>query len=317
MDGFFNVNKPLGPTSHDVVQRIRRITKEKHVGHGGTLDPLATGVLPLGVGQATRLLEFVAGPKVYRAEIEFGTITDTYDAGGKILEQHDASSLSREQVEAACAKYVGQFQQMPPLYSAVKYQGKRLYQYARKGIEVERTPRLVTISRLDFLAWDSPVAVLEIECSRGTYTRSLAYDLGQALGCGAYLKGLVRLRDGGFHLNDSVLLEDLERSAEDGTWEQYLYPLDFPIRHWPAVTLRPPRDLEALSGQMLTLLPGDTGEAPLPAPIEGETPAARLLARAHALDGTLLALLECLPERGSWHPFKVFHRGAMARIIEA
>ena len=317
MDGFFNVHKPLGPTSHDVVQRIRKVTKEKHVGHGGTLDPLATGVLPLGVGQGTRLLEFVAGPKVYRAEIEFGTITDTYDSGGKILEQHDASSLRQEQVEAACAKYVGQFQQMPPLYSAVKHQGKRLYQYARKGIEVERTPRLVTIFRLDFLSWDPPVALVDVECSRGTYTRSLAYDLGQALGCGAYLKSLVRLQDGGFHLNDSVLLEDLERAAEDGTWEEYLYPLDFPIRHWPTVTLRPPRDLEALSGQMLTLLPGDIGEVALPALVEGETHAARLLARAHALDGTLLALLEYLPERGSWHPFKVFHRGATARIMEA
>ncbi|MBI2886291.1 MAG: tRNA pseudouridine(55) synthase TruB [Chloroflexi bacterium] len=306
MDGFFNVDKPAGPTSHDVVQRIRKLSREKQVGHGGTLDPLATGVLPIGVGHGTRLLEFIAGPKVYRAEIEFGVVTDTYDAAGQVTERHDPSGLRREQVAEACRPFTGPILQRPPLYSAVKHQGKRLYQYARKGIEVERPPRPVTIYRLDVLAWESPVATVEVECSRGTYTRSLAYDLGQAVGCGAYLKSLVRRQDGEFRVEESVPLADLEAALQSGAWEDLLYPLDFPIRGWPGVVLRPPRDFETLSGQMLPLLPGDL---PSGLPTSDAAPAGppeRLLARGVNTGGVLLALLEYRPERSGWHPFKVF-----------
>ena len=315
MDGFLNVRKPAGLTSHDVVQRIRMWSREKRVGHGGTLDPTATGVLPIALGYGTRLLEFLAGPKIYRAQIEFGTSTDSYDAAGSVLERRDTSALCRSQVETSLAAYVGELLQKPPLFSAVKYRGKPLYYYARRGISAVALPRRVTVSRISLLAWEPPVALVEVECSRGTYIRSLAHDVGQSLSCGAYLKALVRVRDGMFLIEESVMLSDLEIAFQEQTIGGFLYPLDAPIRDWPAVTLHPPRDGEVLEGK--TLLQ-DSRDVTFP---KVETPGTHVpsgggspYCRAYSAEGDLLALLEYRPENASWRPFKVFPRKPTARV---
>jgi len=316
VDGFLNVHKPAGLTSHDVVQRIRKWSREKRVGHGGTLDPTATGVLPVALGYGTRLLEFLTGPKIYRGQIEFGTSTDSYDAAGSVLERRDTSGLSRSQVETSLAGYVGELLQQPPLFSAVKYRGKPLYYYARRGIPAVALPRRVTVSRISLLAWEPPIAVVEVECSRGTYVRSLAHDVGQSLGCGAYLKALVRVRDGMFAIEESITLSDLETAFQEQTIGAFLYPLDAPIRDWPAVTLPPSRDREVLDGKALLQ---DSHDVTLP---EAETPGIQAPSgggsphcRAYSADGKLLALLEYQPENASWHPFKVFPSKPTANIL--
>jgi len=197
-DGILNLDKPRGPTSHDVVARIRRLTGVRRVGHAGTLDPLATGVLLICIGRATRVSEYLmTGRKVYRARARLGVTTDTYDAEGQVVAEAEVEA-SRAQVEAALAQFRGQIAQVPPMYSAIKHQGTSLHRLARQGIEVEREPRPVEIFRLELTAWEPPECTLEMTCSRGTYVRSLVHDLGQTLGCGAYLTGLIRLASGDF-----------------------------------------------------------------------------------------------------------------------
>ena len=305
MDGFLNVGKPPGLTSHDVVQRLRRWSHEKRVGHGGTLDPGATGVLPIGLGHGTRLLEFIPEPKVYRAEVEFGAVTDTYDAWGVVVEQRDPAGLSRGDVEAACARFVGAFLQQPPRFSALKYRGKRLYALARQGVAVEPAPRPIHIERIQVLTWEPPKATLVVECGRGTYIRSLAHDLGQTVGCGAHLAGLVRTRSGGFLLEDSVSLEGLQQAFQKDGWRAVLYPLDFPVRHWPRVSLTPAMEQDVLSGRPLSLPLEATTD---PALGQSQDGGDHLILRACASspEGDLLALISHQPEQGWWRPFKVF-----------
>ena len=182
----------MDKTSFEVVAFVRRLSGERRVGHGGTLDPKATGVLPVGLGRGTRVAEFLAQEnKVYRAQVELGTATDSYDVSGKVTWRGDVSAVTRELVEAALDSFRGLIEQTPPMYSALKYQGQPLYRLARAGIEVPRLPRKVNIFRLELLDFELPLLTLEVACSKGTYIRSLAHDLGQALGCGAHLKSLV------------------------------------------------------------------------------------------------------------------------------
>ncbi|MGB2885276.1 MAG: tRNA pseudouridine(55) synthase TruB, partial [Dehalococcoidia bacterium] len=188
IDGILNLDKPRGKTSFEVVAVVRRVSGERRVGHGGTLDPEATGVLPIYLGQGTRLVEFlVDARKVYQAEIELGISTDTYDATGRIVGRGDTSALTREDVEAATYSFKGSVEQVPPMYSAVKHQGVPLYRWARAGIELPRKTRKVEFYRIEVLEWRPPLLSLEVECSKGTYIRSLAHDLGAKLGCGAHL----------------------------------------------------------------------------------------------------------------------------------
>ncbi len=213
VDGILNVLKPAGKTSFAVVSLLRRWSGERRVGHAGTLDPDATGVLVVCLGQATRIVEFLAGAgKTYRAEIELGVTTDTYDAAGKVVGRSDPSSVTEEQVRRVLESFRGTIAQVPPMHSAIHHKGKRLYELARQGIEVDREPRQVEISRLELLAWQPPVVTIEVDCSGGTYIRSLAQDIGTALGCGAHLKRLVRLKSGPFHLDDAVSLDSPGRS---------------------------------------------------------------------------------------------------------
>ncbi|GHO45215.1 tRNA pseudouridine(55) synthase TruB [Ktedonospora formicarum] len=181
MDGILNINKPLGMTSHDVVARVRKLLKQRRVGHAGTLDPAASGVLPICVGLGTRVAEYLSeSGKAYRAEVIFGIVTDTYDTEGQILRTGDTSNLTREEIERVLSTFLGAQMQFPPRYSAIKIKGQPAYKLARAGSEIELQARPVTLERLEILNWESPRLTLEVACSKGTYIRSLAYDLGNA-----------------------------------------------------------------------------------------------------------------------------------------
>ena len=200
-DGALVINKPKAITSMDVVRAVRRITRVKRVGHAGTLDPIAEGVLPVCLGQATRFMDYlVDSGKTYVGEITFGAATDTYDADGEQTATGDYASLSREQIEEQFPRFSGVVLQRPPMYSAVKHEGQRLYDLARAGVEVERPEREVVVHRLALREWEPPRAVVEVDCGKGFYMRSLAHDLGEAVGCPAHLSALTRTRVGPFSL---------------------------------------------------------------------------------------------------------------------
>ncbi|MFZ5827207.1 MAG: tRNA pseudouridine(55) synthase TruB [Bacillota bacterium] len=213
MDGVLNLLKPPGMTSHDVVSVVRRALGIKKVGHTGTLDPGVAGVLPICVGRATRLAEYIAGEdKAYRAEITFGVTTTTQDSFGEVLSDQEASHLTRGDIAYSLARFHGPVMQVPPMVSAVKVGGKRLYELARQGVEVEREARQVYIHRiqlLDFRPGPRPVAFVDVVCSKGTYIRTLAHDLGQMLKVGAHMSYLVRTRSGPFRLEEAATLEEL------------------------------------------------------------------------------------------------------------
>ena len=235
-NGIVIIDKPAGWTSMDVCAKIRGILREKRVGHGGTLDPMATGVLPVFVGRATRAVEFAEnGRKEYRAGLRLGLVTDTQDVTGTILETRPGTAV-REDVASALAGFRGDIRQIPPMYSAVKIQGKKLYELARRGKEVERKPRPVTIYELELLEAESETDYqFRCLCSKGTYIRTLCHDLGQTLGCGGALYSLRRTMAAGFTLAEAVTLEDVQERGE-----ALLRPLDSLFTQHPALTLRSP-----------------------------------------------------------------------------
>ncbi|MBD2579541.1 tRNA pseudouridine(55) synthase TruB [Oscillatoria sp. FACHB-1406] len=215
--GFLNLNKPAGLTSHDCVARVRRILKMKKVGHGGTLDPAATGVLPIALGKATRLLQFLPEPKAYRARIRFGICTATDDLEGEVLEARPVPDLTLAQVEAVIPQFIGRIVQIPPAYSAIQRDGKRLYELARAGEVVEVPSREVEVSGIEVLDWvpgEFPELEMAISCGGGTYIRAIARDLGTVLGTGATLAVLVRTLSCGLRLEDSMSLEMLEAQQQ-------------------------------------------------------------------------------------------------------
>ncbi|MEN9215667.1 MAG: tRNA pseudouridine(55) synthase TruB [Gloeomargarita sp. DG02_4_bins_56] len=240
MDGFLNLHKPLGITSHDCVAQVRRCLRRKRVGHGGTLDPLATGVLPLAVGRATRLLDFLPKGKRYRATIRFGVQTNTDDLGGEMLVQQPAPGLTRSAVEAVLPRFVGLIAQTPPAFSAIHIQGQRAYERARRGETVPLPQRWVEIFALipeDWQAGAFPELTLSVHCGAGTYIRSLARDIGQQLNIPAVLSGLIRTESGGMDLADSLTLEQLQAQVQTSTWQ--LPAPDQALTHLPPVTLAP------------------------------------------------------------------------------
>ena len=208
--GFLNVYKPEGITSHDVVAKLRRVTKIKQIGHTGTLDPFASGVLPVCIGKATRLIEFLNDDKEYIATVQFGKNTDTYDIEGNITAEF-GTKVTRDEILSALKTFEGEISQMPPIYSAIKVNGKKLYDYAREGKNVEIKPRNVKIYKIELLDFDenNQIAKILVNCSKGTYIRSIAFDLGAKLNCGGYLANLVRTKAGMFGIENSVKLEDL------------------------------------------------------------------------------------------------------------
>ena len=209
MEGIINVLKPPGMTSSDVVVWMRKVLKTKKIGHTGTLDPGVAGVLPLCVGKGTRLAEYITEQgKAYLAEVTFGVTTDTQDGFGKEV-QHSKPDLKQSDLEQVIPNYIGKISQIPPMYSAVRKEGKHLYEYARQGLTIERAPREVTVYSLKLVKWyegEFPRAILDIRCSKGTYIRTISHDLGQALGCGAYMSNLLRVRSGPFTIQESWTL---------------------------------------------------------------------------------------------------------------
>ena len=209
MFGFLSVYKSVGKTSHDVVAYFRKLLKIKKIGHTGTLDPFAEGVLPICIGNSTRLIEYLPDDKAYLAFVQFGKATDSYDIEGNVIFQSD-KKVAKEDVEQALKKFEGDIEQLPPIYSAIKVNGKKLYEYAREGKSVEIKPRKVTIYKIELknFDYDNQVAQVYVECSKGTYIRSIANDLGQVLGCGGYLTRLIRTKAGKFLLENSKKMED-------------------------------------------------------------------------------------------------------------
>lgn len=250
--GVLNIDKPQGFTSHDVVARVRKLAGIRRVGHAGTLDPLATGVLLVCVGAATRITDYLqAGRKIYRTTLRLGETTDTYDAEGRIMQTAPVPELSAAELEGVLHAFRGELQQVPPMYSAVKHQGKALYELARAGIEIERKPRQITVFDLVIEDWQSPHLTLRIECSPGTYVRSLAYDIGLALGCGAHVRTLRRLASGSWRVEDAVTLETLLGCGE--RWTDYLHGLRASLSMLPPLVLPAEEAHRFALGQRLAL----------------------------------------------------------------
>ncbi len=291
MDGIFNINKPTGMTSHDVVAIIRKHLKQKRVGHAGTLDPLASGVLPICVGQATRVAEYLSeSGKAYQADINFGTATDTYDAEGTITATASTADLTLNMIQETLEQFRGPQMQYPPLYSAIKIQGQPAYKRARAGEVIVLEPRPIVIHSLEILEWIPPRLTLAIECSKGTYIRSLAHDLGMQLGCCAYLEALVRTRSGPFTLSDSITLEQFADAVETNSIQHYSFPLDKALEQYPAMKL----DVETAE----RIKHGNTFNNPV-ANNSG-------LARVYDTNGAFIAIAEWNEEQQVWQPKKVF-----------
>lgn len=239
MDGIINVLKPAGMTSFDVVAQVRKICRVKKVGHTGTLDPDAVGVLPICVGKATRMVQFLMEDhKFYRGEVTLGIETDTLDAAGEVLAQNKVGEIPPEELDKALDQFRGSIQQIPPMVSALKHEGKRLYELARKGIEVEREPRDVEIYKLRSFRVQIPRFWIDVECSKGTYIRTLAQDIGRNLGCGAHLSYLIRTGTGQFSLEDSITLQEIQQAADENRLSDVMLPMDWGIRSLPKVTLQ-------------------------------------------------------------------------------
>jgi tRNA pseudouridine55 synthase len=308
MHGFLNIDKPAGMTSHDVVAHIRRAAQQKRVGHAGTLDPAATGVLVVALGNATRLIEYVqdSTSKRYLATVHLGATTTTDDAEGEVLATAAVPPLDRAAIERALEPFRGEIMQAPPMYSALHHQGRRLYELAREGIVVERAARPVTIERLELLDWSSPLLTLDIMCSKGTYIRSLARDLGESLGCGAHLQALRRTAVGAFLIEDAVPLDRVAGWRGEGarvgqidsnavtpspphplTLSQVLLPPEIAVADWPAVTLGAEAVRQVRNGLAIELTGADADRV-----------------RAHGPEGALLALL--VRAGDLWRPAKVF-----------
>jgi tRNA pseudouridine55 synthase len=323
--GILNVDKPLEWTSHQVVAAMRKWSGERRIGHAGTLDPLATGVLLLCLGKATRVSSYLmASTKVYRATLRLGLSTTTHDAEGEIVAESPVD-VSREQFEAALPPFVGPIEQVPPVYSAIKRQGKRLYEYARRGVDMQVSPRTVQVHDLSVLEWAPPEAVLRVACGPGTYVRALARDLGQVLGCGASLSALRRTSSGQFRADRAVSLSEIERAHADPAADAmdavsallraHLAPLETAFAHLPAVHLAAAGARRLVMGQAVAaeLAPGASpaarGSTLLPVDGHSRTYAdarAHDYARAYGPGDQFLALVAWNEDAGHWRPRKVF-----------
>lgn len=290
VSGVLVVDKPVGMTSHDVVQVIRRGTGIRRAGHTGTLDPRASGVLVILLGPAVRLSEYVsASDKRYQATIRLGSSTDTFDSEGRITSSSPVEDVSQEKFNEILQTFVGEMEQIPPPFSAVKVKGRRAYDMAREGEEVDLQPRIINVYSLEVLEWDPPEAVIDVYCSSGTYVRSLANDLGKALGTGAHLVGLRRTKSGRFTLRDAVPLRRLQESFDTGTWYRHLIPAAEALADWPMVELDADQVELVRHGHRVPALAGQTGWA-----------------RGVSEQGDLVALLEVDEATSEWQPRKVF-----------
>jgi tRNA pseudouridine55 synthase len=291
ISGILNIDKPARMTSHDVVDRVRQMSGQRRVGHAGTLDPSATGVLIVCLGQATRVAEYLmASDKVYHAQIRLGVSTNTDDAEGEVTAVAEVD-VSKEEVQEALASFIGSIQQVPPAYSALKYQGTALYQWARRGVTVERKPRSVEIYHIELFDWAPPLLTIQVKCSPGTYIRALARDLGQKLGCGAHLQSLTRLASGHFTLEEAVSLDELAEAFAQGNWQEFIHPMDEALLDFEPIVVDAQAEQRIRHGQQV------------PGPLASEGGELR---RAYSEKGELIAILKHDPQTGLWQPKKVF-----------
>ena len=291
--GFLVLDKPSGVTSFAIVSLVRRLTGVRRVGHAGTLDPLASGVLPVAVGQATRLIEYLDdAPKLYRATVRFGTATSTYDAEGDVTATGDASLVTRDALEGALARFIGEIEQAPPLYSAIKVAGKPLYRYAREGADVAPAVRRVRIDRIELRSYSSPDAEIDVTCGKGTYIRSLAHDLGAAVGCPAHLAALRRLSSGGFGIDDAHDPDALAGAAADGMLDAFLLPPDRAVERRTAAILDDAKVAAIVQGRDVSFEAREGAD----------------LCRVYSFGGRFVGMLS---RRGAavWHPEKVLSTG--------
>ena len=225
-NGILVIDKSAGWTSQDVTAKLRGVFHERRVGHGGTLDPMATGVLPVFIGRATRAAEFLeSAEKEYIAGLRLGVVTDTQDTSGNVLETHPVT-VTREELQAALAQFLGPIQQIPPMYSAIKINGQKLYELARRGKEIAREPRSITIYELELLEGEGAEYTIRVRCSKGTYVRTLCHDLGQTLGCGGCMSSLRRTRAGSFAISQAVTMQQVLEFAAQNDPQQLLLPVD-------------------------------------------------------------------------------------------
>ncbi len=296
LSGVLVVDKPAGPTSFDVVSRVRRALRLGKAGHAGTLDPPATGVLVLCLGDAVRLQQYLAdGDKAYLATVAFGAATDTEDAQGKVIAEADAAGLSEAAIRAALPAFLGEISQLPPMFSAVRVGGRRLHEAARAGEEVSRTPRRVRIDALELLAFGPAsdgrrLVQVSVRCGKGTYVRTLAADLGRALGVPAHLAELRRTRSSGFALEEALPLEALEARAREGGPEAVLervVPPALALRGVPEARVSRAEALDLAHGRFIAAAPGQTG-------------------LVKAVDGESRLVAVCEPSQGRLRPVRVF-----------
>jgi tRNA pseudouridine55 synthase len=311
--GILNVNKDTGRSSFGVVSLVKRAVarapdaqprraageRRPRVGHAGALDPLASGVLLVCVGQAVRITEYLMDlPKTYRTTIRLGIATDTYDAEGEPTSVVEKVEVKEGQARDVLERFTGEIEQIPPAFSAVKVGGKPAYRLARKGQQPELKPRKATVYRLDLLRLEPPELEIEVECSRGTYVRTLAQDIGQELGCGGHVASLVRTRVGPFTVESAIEVEELEAAIADGSWQELLQPMDCGLLHLPQVTVHIEDEKDIRHGQPVRLDPAVTASVPSPEP--------GTEARAYAEDGSLVAIIRYDGRAGLWRPKRVF-----------
>lgn len=305
MDGLILVDKPQDYTSHDVVVEIRDILNNKKVGHYGTLDPLATGLILLAVGKATRLFPFFSKlGKAYEGQMRLGFSTDTYDSTGKPTSSENKKYPQKGILLQAMKKFEGEIHQIPPPFSAKKYKGKPLYELARKKKEFELRPSKVFIHFFQLIKYNRPFIEFKVRCSSGTYIRSLAFDLGQNLKCGAHLSKLTRTEVGNFHISESFTLENIKKFTEEKKTEEFFIPLEFLLPEFPKIILKERGSIMAKNGNeislenILKIINEKTSQPNIPNKEES-------FFRMFSLEGKFLALAKKMPEKNCFHPFLV------------
>ena len=299
LNGILNIEKPYGITSMETIRRLKRVSNQKRIGHTGTLDPIATGVIPICFGKATRLADqIMRHNKEYIVKIHLGITTDTYDSLGKIIEEKDISSISLKNLDALLPQFRGEILQIPPMYSALKHNGKRLYQIARAGLEVPRAPRKVSVQSIELIDFSLPFVELKIECSKGFYVRSLANDIGRLLGCGAIMSALVRTKSGPFHLEDAIPLAEAEEKFRNSDYQKILMPVDVAVSHLPIINVNSKQARDLSNGKLISIK--DTDAARLSDSSFDEF-------RVYDPFGTFVGIVSNGHGSDNWHPEKIFN----------
>jgi len=293
ISGILNVDKPKDKTSYGVIAWLKRLSGEKHIGHAGTLDPIATGVLPVCFGQSTKVIQFLMNSvKTYFTEVRLGVTTDTYDCDGSVTSCSDVTHVTREQVEEVLKSFQGFIKQIPPVYSALKYHGRRYYELARAGVSVEPRVRCVQVFSVRLRQWSPPLLAIEVECGKGTYIRSLVHELGQVLGCGACVSSLLRLSYGPFHISQAVTVAEIETAFATNSFMQLLFSPDVALPDWQKAVVSEDQEFLIRNGRPLSLFE--------------RLPLSSEYYRVYSTDGRFIAVLRFNTNTGLWHPLVVF-----------